>query len=163
VVAQVVTLVVPAIGMVAAAGQQYDKNLYPCSGPVERWRSFALVLASIAGFVFGHMLTRWLDSNGPLKARRRTVDELPTPLRDGGGTSSRRLGQVALVGLLLFGCVALAYETWGVFGDHPPYPITWAVRCLANSSGWASVVAGAFAVCFLLGHWVWYPADTPDA
>jgi hypothetical protein len=85
------------------------------------------------------------------------ADPAPAPAPAGQRTSGALLVQLGLVLLLGLSTVLLAYETLALVNTARNWPITYFVRCFASSNLWAAAI-GAAAFCFLLGHWVWYPA-----
>ena len=109
--------------------------------------SFWLVTVSVAGFVGGHVLGGWLEAD----AVPRGVDE---------GLAASRRAKLVVQGLLVVFLgllvVLLVYEAIALADAGANWPITYYVRCFANTNGWAAGV-GAFAMCLLLGQWAWYP------
>jgi hypothetical protein len=122
----------------------------PCHPPLFQphppaWLS---VGACVAAFGLGHLVGR---------SRRRQLLWRPRP---------RPRPQVALyvhlalVALLLVGAGLLAYETLALAFNTRFWPITYYVRCGAESAAWATI-PGAAVVYFLVGHWLWFPSR-PD-
>lgn len=64
---------------------------------------------------------------------------------------------LALAALLLLGVALLAYETLAMAFSNRFWPITFYVRCGAQSAAWATI-PGAVVVYFVVGHWLWFPA-----
>ena len=145
--------------------------------------SFELVTSAVAGFVLGHILGQWVESTNP-SADRPPVHVTRPPGQDHelqlqtiaaagtpevvSPTARKRSNAAAIVVqsmLVLFLATAallLLYETSAVIGGERNWPITLYIRCFAHlHSDWAML--GAFAVCFLLGHWIWYPARAAKA
>lgn len=105
--------------------------------------SFLIVSASIAGFVGGHLVGRWIEARGPRG-------------RSPGGAKVRGAVQIALVVFLAIAAGLLFYETRAVIDTSQNWPITWYTRCFAHlHTYWAALGSAAF--CFLIGHWVWSP------
>lgn len=73
--------------------------------------------------------------------------------------------QLVLIGLFLFGSVALGYETFSLAGSHGNpdlWPITYYVRCADDVAGVPSLLA-ATIVAVLVGHWFTFePHRSPD-
>jgi hypothetical protein len=195
----VVTLVILGLGAYNVVLSRFGEDVHRCSAAVDPLPSLTFVLASIAGFVLGHVMARWLDRDIPPRKRRANATVFGTPTFDDSSrfgnptfdgldrlstaafdaqqaTPVVRLGppapahsgptwlaRIALLGMLGVGAIALAYETSAVVHEAPPFPITWYVRCAANSSYWGGVVIVAFLACFLLGHWVWYGENEKNA
>ena len=129
--------------------------------PLEGLPSFALVSASVVGFVGGHVLGRWIEASAVV--RRPDLDDAP-----GGGVRGRlnvaagsRAASLIVQGLLvLFLALSvglLAYETLALADSNRNWPITYYVRCFAHINPVPAGV-GALALSLLLGQWLWYPA-----
>ena len=111
------------------------------TGGFDRILSFTLTTLSISGFVMGHLFGHILES-GPGSGYR------------GGGGRITLTVQLVLIGLLVSATSALFYETYAVI--HDKWPITSYIRCFAHLWPLEAGI-GAFALFFLLGHWIWYP------
>lgn len=130
-----------------------------CSyGAIDGLRSFGLVSFSIAGFVGGHLLGQWIDATyrpgEPGRGQAAGSRNIADPQRS--KTQLVVLG--AAVAFLGLSTILLAYETLALVDVQRNWPITYYVRCFASSDPWWPPALGALGVCFLLGHWVWYPA-----
>lgn len=134
--------------------------------PLQGFPSFALVSASIAGFVGGHLLGRWIEASAVV--RRPDHDKTP-----GGGVrgglnmaAGSRTASLTVQGLLvLFLALSvglLAYETLALADTARNWPITYYVRCFAHTNPVPAGV-GALALSLLMGQWVWYPARGRDS
>ena len=129
--------------------------------PLEGLPSFALVSASIAGFVGGHLLGRWIEASAVV--RRPDRDDAPGGgVRGGLNTASgSRAASLTVQGLLvLFLALSvglLAYETLALADTARNWPITYYVRCFAHTNPVPAGI-GALALSLLMGQWVWYPA-----
>jgi hypothetical protein len=128
--------------------------------PLHGFTSFALVSVSIAGFIGGHLLGRWTEASNVA----RVADRVPARgagIRRGldslaGSGRAALVVQGLLVLLLALGVALLAYETLALADTQKNWPITFYVRCFANTyPAWAGI--GALALCSLFGQWIWYP------
>jgi hypothetical protein len=123
--------------------------------------SFALITASIGGFVAGHVLGRWFESSPGASPWPRSDPAMPAHGQGAHARTKRISGallvQTALVLFLLLSTALLAYETLALVNIDRNWPITYFVRCFTNSNPVCAGV-GSFTFCFLLGHWIWYPA-----
>lgn len=145
-------------GMAAWALVAMRVNTRCSYGAIDGLRSFALVSFSIAGFVGGHLLGQWIDASNP--SREPGGRKLAAGEREGDPGRSRAEQVVlgAAVAFLALSAILLAYETLALVDVGRNWPITYYVRCFASSDPWWPPALGALGVCFLLGHWVWYPA-----
>jgi hypothetical protein len=114
----------------------------------------AILVACIAAFVAGHVLTRRRDHH---PGRR----ESPEPRH---WWTKPFAVHIALAVFFACAFVTLAYETLGVWGDAPNtpwgiYPLTSYVRCARDIStpSAAQTMAISVVVSFVLGHWLWFP------
>ena len=134
--------------------------------PLEGLPSFAFVSASIAGFVGGHLLGRWIEASAVV--RRPDRDAAP-----GGGVRGRlnaaagsRTASLTVQGLLVvflaLSVGLLAYETLALADTARNWPITYYVRCFAHTNPVPAGV-GAMALSLLMGQWVWYPLRGGDS
>lgn len=124
----------------------------PCHNPPHRvgqWPPLLIVAMCAGAFALGRLAGYWRDPAGRVAA--------------GAGPSwSRRRVRVAVVvqsalaGFLLLVAILLAYETYSLAQPERLWPITYYVRC-ANEIATLPTAGGAAVICFLLGHWLWYP------
>lgn len=159
------------VGILATLASKAVTCGVPVGAPITGWKSQVLLAASIGGFVTGHLLGRWLENARVFRPRSDGPPEEPSGTRDSlfmraltrplstrqSVTPAKIIVQGGLSLLLLVGAILVAYETLAVFDSSINWPITWFVRCYASSDSAVAGVIGAFAVCFLLGHWLWYP------
>ncbi len=130
-----------------------------CSyGAIDGLRSFALVSFSIGGFVGGHLLGQWIDASNQAREPGRHEGAAGKRVGDPERSHAQLVVQGAAVAFLALSAILLAYETLALVDVGRNWPITYYVRCFASSDPWWPPALGALGVCFLLGHWVWYPS-----
>jgi hypothetical protein len=127
--------------------------------PLDGLTSFALVTASIGGFVGGHLLGRWIEASNIVRKPDR--DNRPGGGVRGilSGAAGTRAASVAVQGVLILflalGVALLAYETLALVNTRLNWPITYYARCFSHTNP-VPAGLGALALCSLLGQWVWY-------
>lgn len=114
-----------------------------CQNPSDTFPGWVIVLAGLAMLGAGH-----------LTARYRAARTAPA------GPPRARVSDVAVHVLLVLFFLAivlvLVYETVGLLGLGGLQPITSYVRC-AKAIDPTTTTLATGAVCFLVGHWLWYP------
>jgi hypothetical protein len=126
----------------------------PCSNPPQRQADPAqgvVVLLCLAGFVVGHLTSRW-----------QVVDEkhqraLGTVARHTHSHHARQLLIVQAILLLFLLEVAALLVIEAVTLSRGVWPITFYIRCAYNAAGWPTTAA-ATSITFLVGRWFWLPA-----
>lgn len=129
----------------------------PCHNPparVGQWPPWVIVTLCIAFFGLGHLAGYWRDPGerpaaGPAQHSRTWRMRAAAIL------------QGALMAFLLLVVALLGYETYALASMNVYWPITYYVRC-ANEFATLPTTAGACAMCFLLGQWLWYPQRGKD-
>lgn len=124
----------------------------PCSSPPARrgpWGPEVIVTLCVAFFGLGHLAGYWRE---PGERPRAGADQRPRSWR----LRAAAILQGVLMAFLLLVVGLLGYETYALANMHINWPITYYVRC-ANEFAPLPTTAGACAVCFLLGQWLWYP------
>ncbi len=118
-----------------------------CRHPVESLPGGLIVLLGLAAFGAGHLTARYRAARtapaGPARARGTDI-----------------VVHLLLSGFFLAVLVLLAYETVALLGWDGLQPITAYVRC-ARALDPATTTAATLAICFLTGHWLWYPDQMP--
>jgi hypothetical protein len=122
-----------------------------CQNPPNRFPGWLIVSVGLVLFGTGHLTARYRDSTReharPARARASDVAV-----------------HVLLVVFLLALALVLAYETVGLLRLGGLQPITLYVACAKAIDPLTTTLATG-AVCFLIGHWLWYPdqrrADRP--
>lgn len=140
---------------------------------IEGLASFVLVTVSVVGFVSGRILGLWFEGSVP-KYHANTIDivvvdspsDPSTPASSVATVSpadvelARQAAIVVQLGLIAFMALAAAlllYETVALSDPAKNWPITYYVRCMTREEPFGIGIA-AFAICFLVGHWIWYPS-----
>jgi hypothetical protein len=121
-----------------------------CQNPPNRFPGWLILGLGLILFGAGH-----------LTARYRSTREHGRPAR---ARASDVAVHALLVVFLLALALVLAYETIGLLGLGGLQPITLYVACAKAVDPLTTTLATG-AVCFLIGHWLWYPdqrrADRP--
>ncbi len=146
------------VGLAAWALVAMRVNTRCSYAAIEGLRSFALVSFSIGGFVGGHLLGQWIEASNPTRDSNRQSVISGTGVREPARSRGHVAVQGAAVAFLALSTILLAYETLSLADVGRNWPITYYVRCFASSDPWWPPALGALGVCFLLGHWLWYPA-----
>ena len=147
------------VGMAIWALLTMSVNTRCSYGAIDGLRSFGLVSFSIGGFVGGHVLGQWIEASNPVRASRRHELAAGQRAEDPQRSRTQLVVLGAAVVFLAVCTILLAYETLALVDSGRNWPITYYVRCFASSDPWWPPALGALGVCFLLGHWVWYPAS----
>ncbi len=121
----------------------------PCSDPPARVGQIpplVIIGLAVAAFASGRLAGRLRDPGWS----RPTL----------GASGSRRIPwvivvQAVLTGFLTLVAALLGFETYALTVKGF-WPITFYVRC-ANDVAPLPTLAGTLTICFLLGHWLWYP------
>ncbi|HEY8644080.1 MAG TPA: hypothetical protein VIO84_15105 [Candidatus Dormibacteraeota bacterium] len=125
----------------------------PCPNPPQRQADppqGVVVLLCVAGFVIGHLTSRWQlvesTQQGALETGSRQTDahEIRQLLIL---QAILLLFLLEVVGLLVIQVVTLSRGAW---------PITYYVRCAYDAAGWPTTAA-ATSITFLVGRWFWLP------
>ena len=128
--------------------------------PLQGFTSFALVSASIAGFVGGHLLGRWIEASAVVRRPDRDAAGGPGVRAALNLAAGSRAASLTVQGLLvLFLALSiglLAYETLALADSARNWPITYYVRCFAHTNPVPAGI-GTLALSVLMGQWVWYP------
>ena len=85
-------------------------------------------------------------------------------IRLGAVNSWRTVVQANVVQLLVFVLVSVAiaglgYETWGVANHNHPWPLTFFVKCLNETSSQTTFLT-TMAIAFVIGTWFWPERST---
>jgi hypothetical protein len=159
----VVTLSASGVVLLGLIGWALVGMIAPerCStGEIDGVQSFALLSASLLGFVGGHVLGRWMEASSsarPWPAAAAVGAQLQKSQRRRRRLTGALLVQGGLVLFLLLSTALLAYETLALVDIDRNWPITFFVRCFTHTN-LAAAAIGSLAFCFMLGHWVWYPS-----
>jgi hypothetical protein len=148
---ELVLLVGVTVGLVVLFGfaivRAVGADVTKCSntGSANSTTGLVLGLVALAGFGSGRLVAM----------ARKWIRQAP-PVRDTDVVRTGGALQAVLAAFLIVTAVLLGYETYALAHYASAPPITEYIRCAAANSPDLTAVGG-FAVCLLLGNWLWYP------